>query len=65
MSVAEVKQAVVNFSPDDFSAFRNWLADLEMAQWDKEIEEDSAAGRLDSMLEKALGDYHAGRASDI
>lgn len=65
MNLIEVERAVAKFSTEDFEAFRNWFADFEMSQWDKEIEEDSKAGRLDAMLGKAMEDYRAGRASDL
>lgn len=65
MSLVEVERAVAKFSPEDFEAFRSWFADFEMSQWDKEIEEDSKAGRLDGMLNKAMENYRAGRATDL
>ena len=33
--------------------------------WDKEIEEDIKAGRLDHLAEKALEDLRAGRCKDL
>lgn len=33
--------------------------------WDKQIEEDIKAGKLDRLREKALEDIHAGRFTDL
>jgi len=45
--------------------FRVWFADFEMAQWDREIEQDSNSGRLDHLIDKAMEDYRAGRTTDL
>jgi predicted esterase len=65
MSVEELEKAVSSLAPEDYDSFRGWFADFDMNQWDKQIEEDSKSGRLDSMINKALEDYNAGRATDL
>jgi len=35
------------------SEFRNWCAEFDGALWDRQIEQDVAAGRLDSLAEEA------------
>ena len=50
MSIEEVEQAVSEFTPEELSTFRKWFADYDMAQWDKQIEADSEAGRLDHLI---------------
>lgn len=65
MSVIELEKAVSSLTSEELKEFRGWFADFEMAEWDKQIEADSAAGRLDPMIEKAMEDYRAGRATDL
>jgi hypothetical protein len=65
MSAVELKKAVTELSPEEFKAFRHWFADYDMAQWDKQIERDSAAGKLDRLMEEAMEDYRAGRTTEI
>ena len=65
MSVKELEKAVSELQPADFKEFRRWVADYDMELWDKQIESDSASGRLDRLLEQAMADYRAGKASDI
>jgi hypothetical protein len=65
MSVAEIEKAVSGLSADELKQFRAWFADFDMAQWDKEIEEDAASGRLDSLAAKAMEDYRAGRFTEL
>jgi len=65
MSTVELEKAVTELTPEQLKKFRAWFADYDMAQWDKQIERDSAAGRLDRLAEEALEDYRAGRTREI
>jgi len=65
MSVRELEKAVEVLSPEELREFRTWFADFDMAQWDKQIEEDSKAGRLDHLIDKAMEDYRAGKTTDL
>ena len=65
MSVKELERAVRQLEPSDFKEFRRWMADYDMDLWDKQIESDSAEGRLDELINKAMEDYSAGRCSDL
>jgi len=65
MSVEELEKAVSSLEPEEYDSFRAWFADYDMNQWDIQIEKDSNAGRLDSMIHKSLEDYNAGRATDL
>ncbi len=65
MSVKELERAVTQLEPTDFKEFRRWIADYDMGLWDEQIEKDSAEGRLDGLIVKAMEDYHAGRCSDL
>lgn len=65
MSVEELERVVKSLKPSDFKEFRRWIADYDMALWDEQIENDSAAGRLDGLINKAMEDYRAGRCTDL
>jgi hypothetical protein len=63
-TVNEIEQAVRRLTPKDLAAFRTWFADFDAAVWDRQIEEDAAAGRLDQLAEEALRDFREGRFTD-
>ena len=63
-SIAEIEDAVRRLSPDDLAVFREWFVQLDAEAWDRQIEEDVAAGRLDSLAEEALEDLRQGRCTD-
>jgi hypothetical protein len=55
---------IQRLSPSDLDAFRVWFAEFDSAAWDRQMENDIAAGRLDTLAGEALGDLRAGRCTD-
>jgi hypothetical protein len=64
-SVREIEDAVVRLSPAELAAFRDWFAQFEAAEWDRQIEADVAAGRLDALADEALADLREGRCTNL
>ncbi|MDZ8259187.1 hypothetical protein [Nostoc sp. ChiQUE01b] len=64
-SLNEVQLTVSQLSSEELAAFRVWFAEFDAAAWDKQIEEDVAAGRLDVLAEKALKHLREGRCTDL
>jgi hypothetical protein len=50
MNVEELETAVSNLSREELATFRKWFWEFDQDAWDKEIEEDVAAGRFDSLI---------------
>jgi len=63
-SIGEIEDAVRRLSSDDLAAFREWFIQLDADAWDRKIEQDIAAGRLDSLAEEALEDLRQGRCTE-
>jgi hypothetical protein len=64
-TVKEIEAAVSKLSPKDFKAFRAWFAALDAEAWDRQFEEDVAAGRLDKLAETALLHLQEGRCTEL
>ena len=64
-SVQEIQDAVSHLSAEDLAAFREWFAKFDAILWDKQIEMDVAAGRLDKLADEALQDLREGRCTDL
>ena len=47
-TVEELEAAVKKLSPEERQAFRAWFAKFDAEEWDRQLEGDVAAGRLDS-----------------
>jgi hypothetical protein len=60
MSVEEIERAIVKLSKRDRAKLLAWLAEMDAAEWDRQIEADIKAGKFDKLAEKALAEHKAG-----
>jgi hypothetical protein len=60
MNVKEVEIAITRLSASDLAELMAWLEDYYAQMWDKQIEEDLEAGRLDALLAEVDKEYAAG-----
>ena len=56
---------LVNYLQQTSLVFRVWFAEFDAEVWDRQFEEDVAAGRLNRSAEQALQHLSAGRCSDL
>jgi hypothetical protein len=63
-SVSEIEDAVRRLSPAELEAFGEWFAAFDAASWDRQMQEDVAAGRLDPLADEALNDLRTGRCTE-
>jgi hypothetical protein len=64
-TVREIQDAVLHLSTEDLAAFREWFAEFDAGLWDRQLEADIAAGRLDKLADEALQDLREGRCTDL
>ncbi|MCG8586311.1 MAG: hypothetical protein MI757_16510 [Pirellulales bacterium] len=65
MTLNELENAVTNLSADDLAQFRDWFARYDSDAWDRELENDVAAGKLDALAESAIRDHKAGKSTGL
>ena len=63
--VEKLEHAVRNLTAKELATFREWFATFDAAAWDKQLEEDVKAGKLDAMADAALADHRAGRSRKL
>ena len=63
--IPEIDIAVAKLSRQDLSAFRDWFQAFDADAWDRQLEADVSAGRLDMLAEEALRDLREGRCTDL
>jgi hypothetical protein len=64
-TVRDIEEAVRMLSPSDLAAFRHWFAEFDGEMWDRQFEEDVAAGRLDPLAAEAVKALREGRCTDL
>jgi hypothetical protein len=61
----QIEKSVEALSDEEMKTFAEWFAELQADRWDRQIEEDAKAGRLDKFAEKALAAHRAGRTRPL
>ncbi|MDH3404053.1 MAG: hypothetical protein OES32_16480 [Acidobacteriota bacterium] len=64
-SIEEIENAVAGLPKEDLARFREWFLEFEARAWDRELEEDVKAGRLDEIAEAALRDHASGHSTEL
>ena len=64
-TLIEIEAAIEKLPNQDFRRLHEWIAERDQQHWDKQLEEDVAAGRLDRFAEEAIADFQAGRFKDL
>lgn len=61
----QIEKSVEALSKDELKQFAAWFSELQAERWDRQIEEDSAAGRLDELVAKARDEIKAGKTRSL
>lgn len=59
--VEQIESQVSKLSQQELAQFRAWYAAFDADAWDRQLEQDVASGKLDSMAGKALEAHGAGK----
>ena len=61
----QIEKSVAELSEDELKAFAKWFEELQADLWDRQIEADAKAGKLDKFAERALAEHRAGRTRPL
>ena len=64
-NLLEIERAVSQLTEEELVAFRGWFEKFDTEVWDRQIEEDVAAGRLDKLAQQAIQHLREGRCTDL
>ena len=63
--IQRLESEVKSLSAQELAAFRAWYEKFDAENWDKQIEADAEAGKLDKLAAQAIADYNTGKAKSI
>jgi hypothetical protein len=63
--VEAIEREVEKLTREELASFRDWFAEHDSKAWDREFEEDVAAGRLDKFAEEVLEEHRRGKTKEI
>jgi hypothetical protein len=61
----QVKSAIESLPDRDLNRLRKWLADKDWEKWDRELERDVAAGKLDFLAAEAREEKKRGHLGNL
>jgi Fe-S cluster biosynthesis and repair protein YggX len=63
--IDELKAEIESLPSEEFAEIFRWLSEKDWERWDKEIEADSQAGRLDFLVREAREEKSKGNLKDL
>ena len=64
-ALEQLEQQVLQLSSEDLARFRAWFLELDHQLWDKQIEADFRAGKLDRLINEARAELKAGKTRGL
>ncbi len=64
-TVKEIEEAIAQLPRVEFWKLTDRLIAMREEDWDRQIEADAQAGKLDRLLEQADRDFEAGRCKEL
>jgi hypothetical protein len=64
-SFEDITSAVEQLPDAERKRFHRWYEEFSSNLWDQQIAEDSEAGRLDQLIEEAIGEDEAGQTTPL
>ena len=63
--VEELQTAIAALTPEEYACLRQWFAERDWEQWDRQIEADAQAGKLDFLIKEAMAEKAQGRLREL
>jgi hypothetical protein len=60
-----LEKRVSAHSAEELAEFRQWFAEFDTAAWDRQIERDVKAGKLDALADEALREHATGKSTEF
>lgn len=63
--IEKIEQEIQRLTPSELAAFRDWFHKYDADAWDRQIERDAAAGKLDRLADEARAEHAAGKTKPL
>ncbi len=63
--IEEIEHAINSLPVEEYRQLRQWFLERDWSAWDRQIEADSAARKLDFLLKEAGEEKRLGRLKDL
>lgn len=63
--VEQIEAELAKLTPAEARQVAKWLEEFLADEWDRQIEEDAQAGKLDRFIEEALAEHRQGKTTPL
>ncbi len=63
--IENIEQEIRSLTETELATFRKWFLEFDAEVWDRQIERDSASGRLADLAKKSLVDHKTGKSTEL
>ena len=63
--VEELESRIRSLTPESLAQLRDWFYEFDEELWDRQIEADYRAGKLDKLIERARTDIAQGKVREL
>ena len=63
--VEELEREIQELDHSELATFRQWFRDFDSDEWDRQIEEDVRAGKLDGLAEESITVHNEGKSKEL
>lgn len=60
-----IEKKVSGLSAEELAEFRRWFAEFDAVAWDRQIEHDVKAGKLDSLADEAIRAHAVDKSTEF
>jgi hypothetical protein len=64
-NIEVIEREVEKLTPEELAEFRAWFIEHDWETWDRELERDVAAGRLERFATEALAEIERGETKEL
>jgi hypothetical protein len=63
--IEDIERQVQALSAEELAQFRTWFLEFDWAAWDRQLERDVRAGKLDAVADRALREHGSGHTKPL
>ena len=63
--IENIEQEIQKLTPSELADFRKWFHQFDVENWDRQIEEDARAGKLDTLADTAIKAFKSGGCTEL
>ncbi len=65
LSIEVIEDAIQQLPEPELAELQRWFSEFYSNIWDKQIERDAQAGKLDTLADEALAEYQSGLVTEL